>query len=77
MVPVLIVSAIWDLLGVYSDPLLRSSWRRAVGCLGWSRALIPVVIYSAVLIAFFIRGALPFRPNGRCNSLRKGSTDNS
>ena len=28
MVPVLIVSAIWDLLGVYSDPLFRSNWRR-------------------------------------------------
>jgi hypothetical protein len=28
MVPVLIVSAIWDLLGVYSDPLFRSSWRQ-------------------------------------------------
>ena len=28
IVPVLIVSAIWDLLGVYSDPFFRSSWRR-------------------------------------------------
>lgn len=28
IVPALIVSAIWDLLGVYSDPLFRSNWRR-------------------------------------------------
>jgi hypothetical protein len=70
MVPGLIVSGIWALLGVYSGTLF-GSWRRRL-----------VVSLDSIFVTgpscrFSLEGALTFRPNGRCNSLREGSTNHS
>src|SRR5258708_7099083 len=57
--------------------IVRQQLAPTVACLGWTRSLSLIVLQAAFLMSFFVGRALAFPSNGRCNSRRKGSRNNS